>query len=55
MIVGSGVYTKLSSGPAGVKPSNDIITPVLPFASLRILLGGGLVIHDTLESETLSK
>lgn len=55
MTVGSGVNTKLPLGPVGVKPSNEIITAVLPFAILLILLVGGVVTHGTLVSVTLWK
>ena len=53
--VGSGVYIKLPSGGVGVKPSNEIITCVLPFDALFLLLKARPVIHGTLLSVTLQK
>ena len=53
MTVGSGVYMKLPLGPVGVKPSNEMITSVLPFVIVRFRLEIGLVTHGTLVSVTL--
>ena len=46
--VGSGVNIKLPLGPVGVKPSNEMVTSVVPFAILFLL-----VTHGTLLSVTL--
>lgn len=51
--VGSGVYVKLPLRPVGVKPSNEMITSVLPFLLVRFRLERGLVTHGTLVSVTL--
>ena len=51
--VGSDVNIKLPLGPVGVKPSNEIMTSVLPFDALLLLLEMRLVIHGTLLSVTL--
>ena len=51
--VGSGVNMKIPLGPVGVKPSNDIVTPALPFIILFLLPGVLLIKHGTLVFATL--
>ena len=50
--VGSGVNVKIPLGPVGVKPSNDIVTPVLALI-LFLLPGVWLITHGTLVFVTL--
>lgn len=51
--VGSGVNVKIPLGPVGVKPSNDIVTPVLALIILFLLPGVWLITHGTLVFVTL--